>query len=125
MLDLLFQRARDTRVVARQDCRLRVRPAAPVPHAEVRIGLSDGAALFPVGLKQPRRSPALQDRRELPSEVVDVLDARVGAEAAGGREAVSGIAAEENAPNPKAFGHLRRARPERDIDELDRQVWNT
>ena len=92
-----------------------------------RVGLPDHElaerqALGLVGVEQARPGVALDDRRELPGEVVRVLDAGVAAEAAVGRYDVRGVAREEHPARLEALGAVRLGLPGSDVDELHRHV---
>src|SRR5215510_5202159 len=56
---------------------------------------------------------------------MDVLDARVGAKAAGWWKAMGSVAGQEHPPNLKALGDLSGSRPKRNIDQFHRQVGDT
>src|SRR5262249_10464685 len=66
--------------------------------------LPDGPALRVVRVEQPGAGRAREYLRELPGEVVRVLDATVRAKAAGRRPAVRGVAAQEPPCGPVAAG---------------------
>jgi hypothetical protein len=63
-----------------------------------------------------------QDERELPCEVVHVLDGAREAEASGRRVAVRGVAGEEDPTGAEALGHDRVHRPPRYPVDPHRQI---
>src|SRR3954451_21045488 len=86
-------------------------------------GVADGGrpALELVALEQLGAGDAADRGRELPPEVDRVLDRGVVAEAAGGREEVRRVAAEEDAAAPEALRNERVARRPR-VAREDRRV---
>ena len=94
-----------------------------------RVGLLDGElgdrlALDLVGLQQLRASHALEHQRQLPREIVGIVNARVAAEAAIGGHQVSGVAGQEDAPVAKPARHVGGGTPARDAIDLHGQVGN-
>ena len=90
------------RQLGRQAERLRdAQPAPVVVHRETRVRQRDGPSLCVVAARKALRSGAVVCERELPGEVVRVLQPRVGAEGPGGRELVRRVAEQV---------HLRRCR---------------
>src|SRR6185437_3765558 len=81
------------------------------------------AALGLVSREEPRPTPALDRRRELPGEVHHILDRGVVAEPAGRREKMDGVAGHEDAAALIALGDERiPSMPGAAVDDLDRAV---
>src|SRR5690242_15850424 len=112
------------------------------PQNVARAGLfdgkhRDGAALGFVRAQQRGWSFASQDARELPSQVMDVLNARVAAETAGRRHYMCGVPGDEYAIGLQPLGDLgggfpmhdavdryrNVCRSERTDHEVERAVW--
>ena len=97
------------------------------PRRVARVGLLDrhpaqGAALGVVGVQERGPGLALHDRRELPREVVGVLDPGVAAEAAVGGHDVRGVARQEHAAVGEARRHVGLRLPVGDVEDLHGQV---
>ena len=75
-----------------------------------------------VGGEQLLACDAVEHVRELPGEVVAVLDAAVAAEPAGGGHHMRRVAGNEHTAVPKPLGVLRRRRPALHVLDLDRDV---
>ena len=118
------RRARSPSVACRRPHRRAPdRPRRGAPHCRrltsaLRCATGRRSAL--VGVEQRVGRPARLDGGELPGEVVRVLHARVEAEAAGGREAMRGVADQEDAPLAVALGDLRGHRPGADRADGER-----
>ena len=73
-----------------------------------RVGRVEGGDRAPfgfVGVQQRVAGLALEDRRELPGQVVGVLDSGIEAEAPGGRVPVGRVAGQEGRTHPEALCH--------------------
>lgn len=82
---------------------------------------SHGLALSVVRVEQRRPGDATRDVRDLPGEVIRILDARVAAEAVGRRVAVGGVAEEEGPRRGRAaVGEGLAQHPGVDALHLDR-----
>ena len=70
------------------------------------VANGDRAAFLLVAVEQLFARLAPDDRRELPEEVLDILDTRIEAEASRGRKAVTGIPDQQGAPFAVSLGDL-------------------
>jgi hypothetical protein len=119
-----------------QGCHVLLRGAARV-HAERRgdlevvervlqgplgVALVGRAPLVLVGIQQVRRGVTVQDERELPAEVVRVVDRAGQSQPAGGRVAVRGVAEQEHPARPERRCHDRIDRPPGDLVDLHRVI---
>ena len=86
--------------------------------------LADRLALGLVGVEQLRAGDALEHQRELPGEIVRVVDAGIAAEAAVRRHQMRGVAGQEDAAVLEMARHVGGRAPARDAVDLDRQVGN-
>ena len=86
----------------------------------VAVELGHRPALCLVGVQRVRGQPVVAHRGQLPDQVVHVGHTRVQAEAAGGREAVGGVADQEDPPVAVALGDLRAHVPRGDGQHLER-----
>ena len=84
--------------------------------------LADRPPLRVVARQQLRAGDPLEHERELPGQVVCVLDAGIAAEAAVRRHQVGGVAGEEDATVLKAARHVGGRPPPREPGDLHRQV---
>src|SRR5207247_920122 len=84
--------------------------------------LAEWQALVLVAVEQRRPGLALDDRGQLPREVVRVLDAGVAAEAAVWRYDMRGITRQEHAALAQPLGPVRLGLPVGDVHDLHRHV---
>src|SRR6476659_8156523 len=122
MLDLFAQRLPGRRRIACRDCARGSGPTRPIGYAEFGVRLGDRPPLVAVGVEDAFAGPALQHTGEFPGQIVHVLDAGIGTEAAGRRESVGGVAGKENPPLPEGLRNLRRAGPECEVDQLHLEI---
>ena len=122
VLHLLLEGRGDRALIAREHGLHRGGPTPEVGHTEVRVGLRNRPALLAIGLEQAWTSPSVQHGRQLPRQVVRILDAGIRPEATRGWQAVSRIARQKHTAVLEALSHLCRERPECKIDYFDGQV---
>jgi hypothetical protein len=94
----------------------------PVLQRALAVSLIHRPPLGAVGLQQRRSRVAAQDRAELPTEVLRVMDRARQTEPARGRVAVSRVADEEDATDLERRGDHGLHRPARDLVDLHREV---
>ncbi len=88
----------------------------------LRVALQRRAPLGLVGVEQRGSACPCSDGRELPGQVVHVLDGARQPQPAGRRMAVRRVAGEEHATLGVAVGHDRLDRPAGDLVDLHREV---
>ena len=82
----------------------------------------DRMAFVVIGFQQRRSRLAAHDGDQLPGQVVRVLDASVGPEAASRRDDVSGVADQEDASRPILLGHLSASRESQHLEVRPRDL---
>ena len=83
---------------------------------------SSAGALVLVGIQQGRRRVTVQDERQLPAQVLRVVDRARQSQPAGGRVPVRGVAEQEHPAGPERRCHDGIDRPPGDLVDLHRDV---